>query len=338
MTISLNFLTKQGNQNLKKGRQCDAQPMGKILSFTVLCIINYAVCRKSLELDDSSILSINKFPGLINGDDCCFPIKDANLWSGTSAIVGLINSVGKTFTSREFVEMNSRTFLVTSNDSLGYRLNLRFHEVPFINFGLMKGLLRSGGGEEKEKGKSVHTQVVEACSRMGMCHRDLVNQFDYIYEPLDYLFKYYHNSVLLDDTLKNIPYYIPEWLGGIGLNPGPNPEERITVDELKCARWIYQNYKKLKLKSMVLSKTCLIDNLINKHISKLFNENNIDESIDSFEMLETQEENYRSLESENQSVYTMMVEYVWRTLSLEAYFKTTDNSFIRAQDRISRMD
>ena len=125
-------------------------------------------------------------------------------------------------------------------------------------------------------------------------------------------------------------------MGGIGLSPGPNPKERITIDELKCARWIYQNYSKLKLKSMVLSKTCLIDNLINKHMSKLFNEYNIDESIDSFEMLETQEENYKSLESENQSVYTMMVEYVWRTLSLETYFKTTDNSFIRAQDKISK--
>lgn len=316
------------------GRQIEAQPMGKILSFVVLCIINFAACRKSLEIDQNQILTINQFPGLINGDDCCFPISNVDHWIGVTAIVGLFNSIGKTFTSREFVEMNSRTFLVTKDIHDNLITNINFHEVPFINFGLMKGLVRSASNESKQS-KSHTTEVVEACSRMGWCHKELVKGFDHLYVELDYLFKHYHNVYLLDNTLKNIPYYVPAWLGGLGLDPGPLPENKITISQLKCAKWIYQNFQKLKPKSMTLSKTCLIDALINKAMGRWFTQMLVEEEIPNFQQLETEEGNSLDLIEENQSVYTAMVEYLWRTRDLNDFFVIIDNNFKEIQRKIS---
>jgi len=81
------------------GKQLEAQPMGKILSFVVLCIINFSMCRKALEIDQGKVISMGNFPGLINGDDCCFRIKKFETWVGMTACVGLFNSIGKTFYS-----------------------------------------------------------------------------------------------------------------------------------------------------------------------------------------------------------------------------------------------
>jgi hypothetical protein len=304
-----------------KGVQREAQPMGKILSFVVLCIINFSVCRKAVEIDSGRIIPIRLFPGLINGDDCCFPIRNFEHWVGCSQMVGLFNSIGKTFCSREFVEMNSRTFLVNPNND---PLRLRFREVPFINFGLMKGMVRSDGGKLNQ---SPQMECAEAITRMGWCHRELVKDFDFLWKDLDHLFKYYHNKYLLDPMLKGIPYYIPHWLGGLGLDPGPNYIEIITETQLKCAKWIYQHFEEIKPKSICLSKTCLIDSLINKAMSKWLKNAAINEYIDNFMDLEKENGQIVNLEEENQKVYSDMVEYLWRTRKIDDFFKEMTDNF-----------
>jgi len=327
-----------------EGDQKEAQPMGKILSFVVLCIVNLTVCRKAIELDRKCEILCKNFPGLINGDDCCFPLRRIEHWVGTSAMVGLFNSIGKTFKSKEFVEMNSRTFLITSNElTENYRKDLKFTEVPFVNFGLMKGMVRSASTEEKPGIKSNpeaerKRDVIEATSRMGWCHKELTKGFSFFYDDLDYLFKSYHNKYLLSKELAGIPFYIPFWLGGLGLDPGPDFEKKITLDQLKCAREIYQNMNKKNKRpqSVCLSKTCLIDDIISKYTNKYAKELDLTLEIPDFQTLISQDEdvNYNLL-MENQKVYSSLVEYVWRDKPLSEFFTIIDDNFISVSARLS---
>jgi len=299
--------------------------MGKILSFTVLCIINFAVCRRAIELDRGSYIPVERFPGLINGDDCCFPIRCFEHWVGCSAMVGLYNSIGKTFTSRSFVEMNSRTFLVNfgSVDGYGHAHELSFVEVPFINFGLLKGLVRSDGGEITS---NPNRDLVEACGRMGWCHRTLITGFEFAFDELDFLFKKYHNKYLLNKNLCGLPYYMPFWLGGLGLYPGWKPEELISENHLKCAKYIYQEFIK-EIRSVALNKTCLIDSMIEKYFDDIMFKYSLAE-IPNFDKLQTQEGDNVDLEYENQLAYNQHVEYIWRSMRLEEFFVEMDDDFV----------
>jgi len=320
------------------GLQQEAQPMGKILSFTVLCIINFSVCRKAIELDRGYKIPIAQFPGLINGDDCCFPISNFDHWVGCSSMVGLFNSIGKTFTSRGFVEMNSRTFLVNFKPKVEQdRLDISsFTEIPFVNFGLMKGLVRSEGGENKKT--TPMTQTAEAVTRMGWCHSQLVKGFDALYEELDFLFKFYHNKYLLSEELKYIPYYVPNWLGGLGLDPGPDFTSKVSINQLQCAHFIYQHYELMNPSSMSLTKTCLIDSLINKQLGKWFHDFAIKETIHDFQTLVNQNDQPLDLQLENQAVYSDLVEYLWRTRNLNQFFTIIDDNFVKVQEKMAKQN
>lgn len=313
-----------------QGIQQEAQPMGKILSFTLLCIINFAVCRKAVEMDQSRHLSIDLFPGLINGDDCCFPIRNMDLWVGYSSMVGLFNSVGKTFCSKDFVEMNSRTFILEFQQDQDFKRNIKFTEVPFINYGLMKGMVRSEADDDSRKRPI--TVLAEAVSRMGWCHQELVKDFQNFYTDLDYLFKFYHNKYLLSDKLQGVPYYVPAWLGGLGLHPGPNPELTVSMTQLMCAKHIYQNINQQHNKpaSMTMTRTCLIDNLINQHYRELLCEESNFMSLELENGLHTVDLAY-----ENQRAYGALVEYLWRSLRLNEFFKQIDHNFVVAAEKIA---
>lgn len=321
-----------------RAEQCEAQPMGKILSFTILCIINFTVCRKALEIDRGYRIRIKDFPGLINGDDCCFPIKCFEHWVGCAAIVGLFNSIGKTFTSRHFVEMNSRTFIVKQSKQTmgGYEIDPRidFHEVPFINFGLMKGLVRSAGGDDDVHGSKDDIErrsVCEAVGRMGWCHQELVKGFDGYFSDLDYLFKFYNNKYLLSPYLKGIPYYVPQWLGGIGLKPNPNPTLSVSDFQRSSAKIIFQNFNNSKHsqpKSIGLEKSCLLDLLFHRFVDKHLDLSREQQDL-PFSLIEREDgKSTLDLVKANQEVYSMMIEYLWRSLPLDQFFKELGEDFV----------
>ena len=330
--------------------QKEAQPMGKILSFPLLCLINFMVCRKSIEIDTNSIVTISRFPGLINGDDCLFPMFNYKHWEGLSAMVGLNNSIGKTFVSRRTVEMNSRTFLViplSSNNRFDY--NISFTEVPFINYGLVKGLVRSSGVSESEHQfeidklsrfklkkffKEPAKDVAEATSRMGWCHYELVKNLLFIYDDLDYLFKWYHNKYLLDPRLTGIPYCIPQWLGGIGLHPGLNPENKITLQQLSGAHFIYRNIanKVYKPLNMSLTKTCILDSII----SELPEVDELQETpftriksygIDDIDI---------DIDQSYSQAYGHFIEYLWRSFDLSSFFNEIDEDFDKMSEIVMK--
>jgi hypothetical protein len=333
--------------------------MGKILSFTILCIINFSVCRAAVERDRTMTVPVFEFPGLINGDDCCFPIKNFDLWVKASEQVGLFNSIGKTFFSRDFIEMNSRTFMLAkydevsddfhNNDSphirLGFDipdtkilLNLRFAEVHFINFGLLKGMVRSAGEEvdkvKKIAGKVVESKrsIIEATSRMGWCHTELVKGFDLFYDELDHLFKFYHNKYLMKPELHGIPYYIPFWLGGLGLNPGPDPTRKISPEQRKICSYIFQRYDKLKIQSVCLAKTCLINSTIERCLENEMKLHKI-EDIPAFTKLEGQDLEQYDLEESNRKVYNDLLEKVWRNLDIDQFFNEINKDFLRQSEK-----
>ena len=323
-------------------QQKEAQPMGKILSFPILCILNFMVCRKAIEYDNYNIqVPISNFPGLINGDDCVFPIYNYKHWEGIASMVGLNHSIGKTFISKDFLEMNSRTFLVKGIEHSSYLIDLTFTEVPFINFGLMKGLVRSSSEEYKSKPingclESVtSTEINSSVGRMGWCHNQLVSNLLFMFEDLDYLFKFYHNKYLLDKRLCGIPYYMPSWLGGLGLHPGLLPENKLTIQQLMGAHFIYQHITNRMYRPQYLteSKTCILDDIF--------------ESIPEVKKLQdtpfTRVSEYGSelnlsidIDDSYQEAYKHFIEYLWRSFDLSKFFNEIDEDFRLASEKIMK--
>jgi len=94
--------------------QQNGQLMGSPTSFPILCIINAAVTRYSLELRHGRVgqMDLNSFPLLINGDDVGF-VTDTlgyEIWKVVTRMGGLVFSVGKNFTSPDFLVLNSCMF------------------------------------------------------------------------------------------------------------------------------------------------------------------------------------------------------------------------------------
>jgi hypothetical protein len=295
------------------GKQVEAQPMGKVLSFVVLCILNFTVCRKALEIDYGGHIPIADFPGLINGDDCCFPLYDFDIWVDVTAIIGLKNSVGKTFFSKDFIEMNSRSFILyEGEDSFitprGDFMNPYLKEIPFVNFGLIKGLLRSDQGSNTGG-------VITKIATLGDCHQDMVRGLDFAYDDLDYLFRGHNAKSLESDMLSGIPFYLPKWIGALGLNPGPKFWEKIPEEHLRAASVIFQTYNENKPKSVSLLKSCLLDEEINTKQKAIAQALGVELMEYPFKSIQHENGlNITTLEHENQEVYTDMVEKLWRDL------------------------
>jgi hypothetical protein len=101
-------------QAKKVGLQANGQLMGSPVSFPVLCIINAALTRYALEIryDTVGKTPLGKYPLLINGDDVAFATdKDGyELWKIITRLGGLQFSLGKNFTSPDFLVLNSCMF------------------------------------------------------------------------------------------------------------------------------------------------------------------------------------------------------------------------------------
>lgn len=299
----------------KRIPQRGAQPMGKVLSFVILCLINLAVVRKSMELDQNRNIDLHSIQALINGDDCVFQMRNPKIWEEISSFAGLENSIGKTFYSKRFIEMNSRSFLISGgNQCENHRYNHKWIEVPFVNYGLVKGMVRSENVEEKGM-----VDFVKACVRMGACHTDLVKHFDCFYDDLDYLFRFYHNRHLRNQALEGLPFYIPQWLGGLGMSAGPKYYEKIKYQHLQAAEMIFRSFKQKSVKKVHAVPNCLIDLEIQRTFRLKLRELGIDEEI-NFEMAEDAEANQHVLSDDGQVIYSLMVTELWRRKEVREYF------------------
>ena len=205
--------------------QAWGQLMGSITSFPILCIINACICRMALEFSVSQSITLEDARLMINGDDCLFRINrfGKRYWEQLGAYVGLQPSVGKTYYSREYMNINSTSFYISdvvhkikcpdlrSNDPNHnfFEREGRIVEVPFVNLGLLNGLTRSGTLDAKPKDESEHSKSIGAKAHELLRGHAPERQVKVFKKFLN------HNWKKLNEV--HVPWYMPEWIGGLGL-------------------------------------------------------------------------------------------------------------------------
>lgn len=204
-------------------RQTIGQLMGSIVSFPVLCIANAAMCRWSLELAERKVIRLTDSKMMINGDDCTMraPFRLYRYWHDITDFCGLTESLGKTYQSEHFLEINSTRFQrdqeshsIEYKDRQTGRIVQRetfLRMVKYVNLGLLTGIKRSGGkvglGDQADAHNSLAVRSKELLRLAPDRLRTAVMR-EFIRE---------HKELLVRTRL---PWYMPEWLGGVGLPSG----------------------------------------------------------------------------------------------------------------------
>jgi hypothetical protein len=200
------------------------QLMGSVTSFPILCIVNAAACRFALEEATGRKWTLADARLAINGDDVIMrgPWVLRDVWRRVSSFFGLQESVGKTYFSRSFLEMNSTTFLRLAEPELAFRvgsglpspatLQLFFHQVERVNMSLIHGTKRS-------EGYSVASGVGgQNTPSIGSRARTLYSECPFEFRGVALKRFLNHNwEVLTSISRMGVPWYMPEWIGGLGL-------------------------------------------------------------------------------------------------------------------------
>jgi hypothetical protein len=212
--------------------QRNGQLMGSVTSFPVLCIANAALCRFAAEVGERRRFSLTTLPGCFNGDDVVLKVsrRTVPIWRRVTAFAGLSESVGKTYVSDRYLEMNSRLFRRRQIALPVYRqveaaageilTDQWLSQIPFVNAGLMYGMKRSGRLSENDVAGSEDSYRPSA----GSCANDLVDTApDWLRDRCMREFVKL-NRLWLDKV--RVPWYMPRWLGGVGLPAWEDDEGR----------------------------------------------------------------------------------------------------------------
>jgi hypothetical protein len=227
--------------------QKEGQLMGSIISFIFLCMINASGCRYSIELSYGLTrqfrLTDAPYPGsgdiaptLINGDDCLLKGLEGlrQIWEAVCKYVGLESSVGKTYFSKSFCTINSTTFVWDVKEQ-------RWIEHKYINLGLMKGLQRTKGKTEKVISSMSSPQV--GIHQLGTICRELKRSCPPESWDLVKSRFIYYNKKTLESYEGGLPWFLPEWLGGVGL-PLDKPNELSDLDRRTATVLKMYHYKR----------------------------------------------------------------------------------------------
>jgi len=221
------------------------QLMGSVVSFIILNVVNASVIRRSLEVLHSRTIFLRDCPACVNGDDGAVraPIEFLPIWKDLAALCGLEPSVGKVYSHPTYLNMNSTSFTLK-----GGVLSL----VPYVNMGLVKGLKRSGGSVSVQD-----VQDPEGPETLGARHRELLTTCpDDMVVACHKMFLNEHWDVL---SKVNVPFYVSEEEGGVGLMPVKKYNvESMDIDEHS---WEYEfGPSELDLKCLELlhSRQCVI--------------------------------------------------------------------------------
>jgi hypothetical protein len=208
------FLFPDGRKEVQK----EGQLMGSVTSFPFLCMANAAMCRWAVELSDHRPYRLRDRPFrghplarlIVNGDDCTLKGSRSgglrSIWGQITSYGGLESSLGKTIFSlehRPIIVINSQTF--DWNDELRVWVCRRY-----VNMGIMMGKPRS---------------VLAGCQidavpyeRLGSQHRELYESCPPdVWSEVSSRFIHYNRNEL--SKYPDIPWSIPEYLGGPGLVP-----------------------------------------------------------------------------------------------------------------------
>jgi len=243
------------------------QLMGSPMSFPILCIINAAATLAALDRHF-------KQPGklLINGDDIAFVTNKEGYanWKLYTSACGLYPSIGKNYTSREFIIMNSQ---LRRAPSFGFTDEVRsttwFLETPsgtttrvpvsiytrvlkpwklegFVNLALQNNTVPKGAeaGEVRHHPES-WTDLSDRCN-------DLIRGLDgsIVWKLMQDFLQVHYESIQAAPQMAN--KWFPRSLGGIGLPVPPGVQERnlwyrtrddCLIDQLKVAGYLACNLK-----------------------------------------------------------------------------------------------
>jgi hypothetical protein len=179
--------------------------MGSVVSFVILCILNAAIIRFSYELSENRVVSLEKCPMSVNGDDGL--VRASALfsvyWSKIAAVAGLKPSVGKVYTHPTYANINSTSYLFQDS---------HFELIPYVNMGLVFGMQRA------KVGHTIRDVVDwdERAGSFGARHRDLIRLCPpQLRLAAHRLFLERHKD-LLSGILAGAEWYVPEEFGGLG--------------------------------------------------------------------------------------------------------------------------
>jgi hypothetical protein len=223
-----------------KSPQLRGQLMGSIVSFPILCIINLAICRWSMEVAHKRVYTLDDAPIAVNGDDGILRINESGkrAWERIASYCGLSPSVGKVYFSRSFLNMNSTTYNYhplgwegyTTVRSDGKKVNRirHFELVQYVNLGLLFNFQRSGGGAgTASNGLTIGDRCRELIRLCPSALQERVLSY-FLCHNRDVLGRYH------------IPWFIPERLGGMGF---PTVGRFQPVDkDLRLARKIFNSH------------------------------------------------------------------------------------------------
>jgi len=218
----------EGGLSKTEKNQTEGQLMGSIVSFPFLCIANAALCRLAMEEADGKVYQIKgkKCPLLVNGDDCLLrgTKRLRPVWEQFCSLAGLSSSVGKTYFSNSFCTINSEIFQKDHRTGI-------WEARKYVNLGLVFGRSRvltedNGGGAPTQNLGTISRDLKRTCPKE--LWLKVKKQF------------IHHNRVNLV-KYPGIPWFIPEWLGGLGL-PVDHESERPENDR-KIASYIKNNMK-----------------------------------------------------------------------------------------------
>jgi len=221
------------------------QLMGSRPSFGILCIENATVTRWALETSSGRLWTLDDARMMINGDDVGAKGNQRlyHDWRRIAGFMGLTESLGKTYVSRDFVDINSTSFtrdkephtLITTSEGREVFRTSPFRRTPFVNSGLLNGLKRSSNNATPEQGS---TQLLQ----LGAHARELLELCPEGLEKMTMRMFIKKNKTKMEKA--KVPWYIPEWLGGLGLPTGSwgQPSE---ID-LRLARKILMNWRKIQ--------------------------------------------------------------------------------------------
>lgn len=226
-------------------KQKNGQMMGSVTSFPILCIVNAALCRMTLEFDkgrstshSSGDLSLAECRMLINGDDCVFSVSPIGYeyWRRVGRVVGLIPSVGKFYYCRYYLNINSTSFYYSPFEASVYRetesvcptyeqVIVPWTQQKYVNWGLITGKKRSQESEEKnskiQKKSDPVTEIIKA-------HNDNMSLSQISFKIVETSPDHLRRGALkqfIDRRIRphfsegTIPWFVPESFGGLGIYP-----------------------------------------------------------------------------------------------------------------------
>jgi len=302
---------------------------------------------KNFKIVDRPISGYELAPLLVNGDDCVKKGKVGVLfpnWKQVTAFGGLESSVGKTFNAKEFLQINSEQFeyqvpgweLVS-----GMTPEAIYKKLKYVNLGLVYAQKKDG-----RRGKCF--------AQLGSLHRDLERtcpaelfvkaSTKFVKEAMKVRYAAKTKKIYSDpDTGKilifpkvvnvfkdgmlcvsripfsslrdaEIPYFLPSWLGGLGLVPFKEEHvsnyERVVGSFLRSNMGYSQDFTLRPFKERAKCQTHQL----------------VADSLQDFKFLDGQSHQYVSLDDSGQAVRNLQDQYetLYGALCIDQLLKNPD--------------